>query len=154
MNLFLIRHAHAVGADEDPARPLSSRGREQALAVAEFLSRRGLFQPVEVWHSPLVRSRQTAELFVRRLRPEVRLTLMPDLEPESDPRASVRRFKVMTHALAIVGHEPHLSALASLLVTGRMEPSSFVMKKCAALALEGIDPHWSVRWHVSPDLIV
>ena len=71
---------------------------------------------------------------------------MPALEPEDDPRAIALRIKTATKALAIVGHEPHLSTLGSLLITGKMEPSVFVMKKCSALALEGVDPYWSVRW--------
>ena len=61
--------------------------------------------------------------------------------------------KASSHSLAIVGHEPHLSALATLLVTGRTEPPTFVMKKCAALALEGAASHWTVRWHISPELL-
>ena len=28
MTIFLIRHAHAVDADEDPERPLSKRGED------------------------------------------------------------------------------------------------------------------------------
>ncbi|MGH7944663.1 MAG: SixA phosphatase family protein [Opitutaceae bacterium] len=154
MNLFLIRHAHALGADEDPARPLSPRGREQVLSLAEFLERSGVFQPAEFWHSALVRSRQTAELLARRLRLAAPLALIPDLEPEASPKTVVRRIRAATHAIAVVGHEPHLSALATLLVAGKAEPPAFVMKKCSALALEGIDAFWSVRWHVSPDLIV
>jgi phosphohistidine phosphatase len=154
MRLFLIRHAHAVGADENAARPLSPRGREQVLSLAEFLQRSGLFQPESFWHSALDRSRQTAELLARRLRPNAPLTCMPDLEPEANPRATVRRIKSETGALAIVGHEPHLSALATLLVAGKTDPAAFVMKKCSALALEGVGGFWSVRWHVSPDLIV
>jgi phosphohistidine phosphatase len=154
MNLFLIRHAHAVGADENPARPLSARGREQVSSLAGFLKRSGLFQPAEFWHSSLDRSRETAELLARRLRLTTPLRLVPDLEPESDPRDGVRRINAATGALAIVGHEPHLSALATLLVVGKIDPPAFVMKKCSALALEGLGGCWSVRWHVSPDLIV
>src|SRR5688572_9606311 len=154
MNLFLIRHAHAVGPDEDPARPLSARGREQVLSLAEFLKESGVFQPTEFWHSTLDRSRETAELLARGLRLTAPLSLMPDFEPESDPRAGARRINATSEALAIVGHEPHLSALATLLVVGRTDPPAFVMKKCSALALEGLGGFWSVRWHVSPDLIV
>jgi phosphohistidine phosphatase len=153
MNVYLVRHAHAVGADVDATRPLSPRGREQVLALADFLAPSGGFQPAEFWHSPLVRSRQTAELLARRLHLDVPRSLMPDLEPESDPRAAARRLKVATHAVAIVGHEPHLSALATLLIGGKAGLPVFVMKKCSVLALEGIDVHWSVRWHISPDLL-
>lgn len=153
MQLYLIRHAHAVDADEDPERPLSRRGAEQVARLADFLRRSDLFQPAEFWHTPLARSRETTLLLARRLRLEVPHTLMPDLEPEDDPRAAARRIKAVAHSLAIVGHEPHLSSLATLLVVGKMEFPVFVMKKCSALALEGEGAHWSVRWHLSPDLI-
>jgi phosphohistidine phosphatase len=153
MNVFLIRHAHAVGGDVDPTRPLSPRGREQVRALADFLSPSGALQPAEFWHSPLVRSRQTAELLARRLHLAVPHSLVPELEPESDPRAAARRLKAAAHDVAIVGHEPHLSALATLLIGGKIGLPVFVMKKCSVLALEGLDAHWSVRWHISPDLI-
>ena len=153
MDLYLIRHAHAVDAEENPERPLSRRGQDQVLALAAFLKRSGEFQPMEVWHSPLVRSRQTAELLSQRLRLDIPHTLMPDLEPDDDPRAAARRIKATNHALALVGHEPHMSALATLLVTGKLAPPVFVMKKCAVLALEGEGTFWSVRWHLSPALL-
>jgi phosphohistidine phosphatase len=153
MHIYLIRHAHAVDADEDSERPLSKRGEEQVQALANFLKRSRGFEPEEIWHSSLLRSRQTAELLTRRLRLSAPLSVMPDLEPEADPRAVFRRIKAARRAVAIVGHEPHLSALATLLVVGKTEPVAFVMKKCAALCLDGIDPYWMVRWHVSPELV-
>jgi phosphohistidine phosphatase len=154
MRLYIIRHAHAVDADEDRMRPLSSRGIAQIRALAEFLHRGAAFAPVEIWHSSLLRSRQTAESLKARMGLAAPLTLMPDLEPEDDPRAVARRVKASSHPIAIVGHEPHLSALASLLVTGHAEPPVFLMKKGSVLALEGGASHWAVRWHVSPDLLV
>lgn len=153
MQVYLVRHAHAVDADENFARPLSKRGEQQVVALAAFLGRSGVFQPAELWHSPLVRSRQTATLLATRLRLAAPLALMPDLEPEDDPRAVARRIKAAAHPVAVVGHEPHLSALASLLVAGRVDPPLFVMKKCAVLALEGAGPHWMVRWQIAPDLL-
>ncbi|MSU50512.1 MAG: phosphohistidine phosphatase SixA [Opitutus sp.] len=152
--LYLIRHAHAVDAEEDAARPLSGRGKKQVRALAGFLSKSGAFQPEEIWHSPLVRSRETAEFLARRLKLSAPLRLVAGLEPEADPREVARRIKATPHALAIVGHEPQLSALASLLVMGKMDTAGFVMKKCAVLALEGAAAHWWVRWQVSPEVIV
>jgi phosphohistidine phosphatase len=153
MNLYLIRHADAVEGIGKPERPLSPRGRDQVLALATFLQRSDLFQPAEFWHSPLDRSRETAELLAGHLRLGVPQTSVPELQPESDPRTITQRIRTASHAIAIVGHEPHLGALATLLVTGKMDSAAFVMKKCSALALEGESGHWSVRWHVSPDLI-
>ena len=153
MHVYLIRHAHAVDADEDPARPLSARGIEQTKVLAKFLKPSDAFAPEEIWHSPLARSRETAGLLAKHLRLRVALTLVSGLEPDDDAAVIAARLKSCTHPLAIVGHEPQLSALATLLVTGRREPVKFTMKKSAVLALEGIGPHWSVRWHVSPELL-
>jgi phosphohistidine phosphatase len=154
MRVYLVRHAHAVEAEEDAERPLSVRGERQARALADFLGRAKAFEPSVIWHSSLVRSRQTAEILAQRLQLAAPLTLMPDLQPEDDPRAVARRLKATAvESVAVFGHEPHLSALASLLVTGRTETPAFVMKKCAALALEGAGVTWMVRWHVSPELL-
>ena len=152
MRVYLIRHAHAIEADEDATRPLSRRGLGQVRDLARFLKPEGVFAPAEIWHSPLVRSRQTAELLARHLRLETPLKLVPDLEPEDDPQRAARRLRAARHAVAVVGHEPHLSALASLLVAGKPSPPVFVMKKSAVLALEGVGPYWMVRWLWSPKL--
>src|SRR4051794_25140507 len=111
MHVYLIRHAHAVDLEEDPERPLSKRGEEQVRALATLLKHSTAFQPADFWHSSLIRSRQTAQILVNRLRLNAPLTLMPDLEPDADPRAVARRIKATPHPLAVVGHEPHLSAL-------------------------------------------
>lgn len=154
MHVYIVRHAHAVDSEEHPLRPLSKRGELQVRALADFLRRGGAFQPAELWHSPLLRSRQTAEQLAGHLKLNAPLALMPDLEPEDDPRAVARRLKASAHPIAVVGHEPHLSALATLLITGRPTPPVFLMKKCAVIALEGIGDHWAVRWHVSPEVVV
>ena len=151
--LYLIRHAHAIDAEVDETRPLSQRGGQQVRALADFLRGKEVFHPEEFWHSSLTRARETAELLAQRLRLSAPLSLMPDLEPEADPRAVARRIKARLRPLAIVGHEPHLSALATLLVVGTVEPPHFLMKKCAVLALDGGGQTWAVRWHISPELL-
>lgn len=153
IRLHLVRHAHAVDATEDATRPLSDRGREQVRRLGKFLRPTDVFQPEEIWHSPLVRAQETATLLARHLRLEVPLVLVPGLEPEDKPQAIARRLRSATRSVAVVGHEPHLSALASLLVRGRAAPPAFVMKKCSVLTLEGTGRFWMVRWHVSPELL-
>lgn len=151
--LHLLRHAHAVDGTDDAARPLSARGRDQVRLLGKFLRRTDVFQAEEIWHSSLVRSRETAERLARQLRLDVPLLEQAGLAPEDPPQDVARRLRVATRSLAVVGHEPHLSALASLLVRGRAAPPAFVMKKCALLTLEGGGRFWMVRWHVSPDLL-
>jgi phosphohistidine phosphatase len=153
VRVYLIRHAHAVAGAEDSARPLSRRGIGQTRDLARFLKPAGRFEPEEIWHSPLVRSRQTAKLLREHLHLTAPLALVANLEPEDDPQRAARRLTAAARTIAVVGHEPHLSALASLLVAGQASPPVFVMKKAAILALEGAGSHWRVRWHWSPKLI-
>jgi phosphohistidine phosphatase len=153
MELYLIRHAHAVDKEENPERPLSERGRKQVRALAKFLATSGALHPAEFWHSSLVRSRQTAELLAERMNLHAPLVEVAGLEPCDEPALIGRRLKGLTKPLAIVGHEPHLSALATLLIGGTSDAPMFVVRKSAVIALEGAGPHWQVRWHLSPELL-
>ena len=152
MQLFLIRHAHALDGGDDAARPLSARGRKQVRTLARGLKRAGVFDAAEVWHSPLLRARDTAALLVRRVGAPAKLVETSGLTPGDDPAVMAARLRWRRQPLAIVGHEPHLSALASLLVAGAAAPPVFVLRKCAALALERIRGRWVVRWLLAPEL--
>ena len=37
MQIYLVRHAHAIDGEDDDARPLSAKGRKQIRRVAAFL---------------------------------------------------------------------------------------------------------------------
>ncbi|HEX2853250.1 MAG TPA: phosphohistidine phosphatase SixA [Opitutaceae bacterium] len=157
MRLYLIRHAHAVDAEEDADRPLSTKGREQVKRLADFLRESETLQPEEIWHSPLRRSKQTAKLLAKRLKLPAPLIEVEGLEPEDDVRTTALRVKNLRKVVAIVGHEPHLSALASQLIASTPKTSAFVLRKSSVLALErdrgGRGSRWVVRWQVSPELL-
>ncbi len=153
MELYLIRHAHAVDGEDDARRPLSSRGRKQIRALTEFLASSGALNPAEIWHSPLDRSRETAQLLVDGLELDAKLIEAPGLEPGDDPADIAARLKKVREPLAIVGHEPHLSTLATLLVGGKSSVPIFVVRKSTVIALEGIGSHWQVRWQLAPELL-
>jgi phosphohistidine phosphatase len=154
MALFIIRHAHAVDAAENPQRPLSNRGRDQVRTMAAFLKQSGALDTDEIWHSPLARSVETAELFVKKLKLKSKLVEIDNIEGDDDPRLIANRLKSRRQPLAIVGHDPHLSALVSLLVAGGAVPPRFVLKKCAVVRLERAGDVWAVRWHLSPEIVV
>jgi phosphohistidine phosphatase len=164
MLLHLVRHAHAVTAEENARRPLSSRGRDEIARLASFFTLNGAFRPAQVWHSPLLRARQTADDLVDRLELDPLLIEIPGLLPEDEPLLLAERLQEQVGArgdLALVGHEPHLSALASLLVRGKASPMLFTLKKGAVLTLEPAGSEhkktglarWRARWHISPDLL-
>ncbi len=153
MQLWLIRHAHALDAAADNARPVSAKGRAQVKRLARFLRASEDFAPAELWHSELLRAQQTAAQLATSLALKAPLRRVIGLAPDDEPAAIARRLARVTTPLALVGHEPHLSALASLLVTGTARPAVFAMKKCAALALERDGNRWVVRWHIAPALL-
>lgn len=152
MRHFLVRHAHAVDLEPDAARPLSAKGHGQITRLAEFLGRSGAFAPDEIWHSPLVRARETAEALASRLRLEARLREVDGLLPEDDPVGVARRLVQEVRSIALVGHEPQLGAFASLLLAEPGRPT-VVMRKAAVLALEGFGTHWQVEWMLIPELL-
>lgn len=163
MLLYLVRHAHAVSDEENPLRPLSARGREDVRAMASFFRQNQAFAPAQLWHSSLVRARETAEILWQELGLDGGLVETPGLLPEDDPEETATRVGSLmsVRPFAIVGHEPHLSALATLLIRGRTHPIAVEFKKGAVLALERTDevhkktglPRWVAVWHVVPSLI-
>lgn len=153
MLLYLLRHADALDAPDDDARPLSPKGRQQIDALAKFLAKSDAFAPAEIWHSPLVRARDTASQLRSALRLRAKLVETAGLRPEDDPGTLPTCLVRAPSPLAVVGHEPHLSAFASLLLTGKTSPPVVVFHKCALLALEGANHRWAVHWQISPQLL-
>lgn len=123
MTLYLVRHAIAEdfpltphGGDED--RPLSAEGRqrfEQSLVGMRRLE----LAPTHVFSSPYLRTRQTAALLVAGLgfKGEVREDV--GLVPHAPPvLPSAIKTLPLEARVVLVGHEPHLSQLISVLLTG------------------------------------
>jgi len=151
--IYLIRHAHALDGADDNVRPLSGKGRKQIRQVGGFFRGNGLLATKEFWHSPLVRARDTAKRLAARLGGGVKLVEVNGLRPEDDPAVMAKRLKAVRRSVAVVGHEPHLSALASLLVAGQAQPPLFVVRKGAVVCLERTRGRWVLRWQVEPDLL-
>jgi len=145
--IYLIRHAHAVSPEEDPVRPLSAKGREQVGEVCRTLRGGPAFKPAEIWHSPLARSRETAELLAAGLGLSAPLVLKPGLAPEDDPAAIAAVLAAEGRDIAVVGHEPHLSGLAALIVEGPAGAgASFAFRKAGVLALSRKGRRWQPEW--------
>lgn len=153
MHVYLIRHAHAEDGKNDAARPLSAKGRAQIRRIGRLLREAKAIEATEFWHSPLVRSRDTAALLARQLKNPNPLVEVSGLKHEDDPTIMACKLGDARHPVAVVGHEPHLSALASLMVIGKAAPPRFKLKKCSALRLDRSSGGWTVRWHISPELV-
>lgn len=122
MQVFLIRHAEAIDETRelrDPHRHLTEQGREQARALGERLRWHDCV-PTYVWTSPLVRAVQTAELVMVGLSGTVSVISTPELAPGDDVRALVQKLQKLQsdEVVMVVGHEPILAGLGSLLTGG------------------------------------
>ena len=142
MHLFILRHGIAVdrsepGFADDTKRPLTPKGRRQLRQVAASIRAMKLRFDV-IFSSPLVRARQTAELVAAELHLEKRLILADELKPGVRPQRLIQKIKVLKPSpenLLLVGHEPDLSELISLLVTGDTV-GGFALKKGGLAKLE------------------
>jgi len=146
--IYLMRHADAISDEVDPVRPLSPRGREQVARVCELLRPVADFAPDEIWHSPLARSRETAALLAAGLQLTAPLLLKPGIEPDDDPLKVAAILGAETKAVAVVGHEPLLGVLASVMVHGPRPGVYYPFPKAAVLALTRDDGTWRAQWLV------
>lgn len=147
MDVYLIRHAHAVEetlALPDPSRHLSAVGRAQARALGERLRWHDC-APAHVWTSPLVRAVQTAELVVAGLHHAGEVHSVPALAPGGDAHAVSRALAELPGAAAVilVGHEPGLSGLGGLLVGRKDFPA---LGKAEAVKLSHAIVKWRFRY--------
>ena len=141
MKLYLLRHA--IAADNDPAkypddgqRPLTEAGQKKMTEIARALDKMGL-QVDLVLSSPLLRARQTAEIARKQLHlKKDQLILTELLGPSVDPGKLVAEIqaKYKVNALLLVGHEPDMSNLISLLLSGDTS-LSITMKKAGICCL-------------------
>ena len=158
MHLLLIRHAIAVprgtpGIPDDD-RPLTARGVRRFRKAARGLAR-VVARPAVVLTSPLVRARATAELAARawgRVVP----TVEPALAGQSVPAVLTALSAHPAEAtVAVVGHEPSLSALLAALLGGTAgERLTFRKGGAALLALPGRPADGGrLLWYLPPKLL-
>jgi len=143
MKLFLMRHGIAVefgapSGERDSERPLTTEGRRKVKQIAKVLADLEAIPDV-IFTSPLVRARQTAEIMATVLRRKQRLHINPHLACSGNVRkliADVNKLHGQAESVMLVGHEPDLSSLASLLLTGNASGAAIEMKKGSLCVLE------------------
>jgi phosphohistidine phosphatase len=156
--LFLLRHGVAVPhgtegiADDD--RPLTPKGERRVRQVARGLNRLRL-KLDRIVTSPLPRARRTAEITADVLDVAFLLEEAEVLRPSSLPEAIRDWLASRSEArIMLVGHNPHLSGLLSLLATGQVRPMVIDLRKAGVAALRD-DPlgHYRIDWLSRPRLV-
>jgi phosphohistidine phosphatase len=152
MKIYLVQHAQAVSKAVDPERGLSERGMVDTRKMAEFLVGKAEPTPARVVHSGKKRARQTAELLAEKLHIQ-EMKEMLDLDPMADPGLWAAHLSAMTDDTMLVGHMPHLSRLASLLLVGSANVEVVHFANAGVVCLGRDEAGWSLRWMLTPALI-
>jgi phosphohistidine phosphatase len=160
MNLYLLRHGIAVepgapGYATDADRPLLPKGERKLEEIAKAMAALELSFDL-ILSSPYRRANQTAELIAGSLKLRKRVEFCEDLTPGGSPKRVLER---LTHLdpvpenVLLVGHEPYLSDLISLLLSGE-SGLSIVMKKGGLCKLSAdqlrFGPCASLEWLATP----
>ncbi len=121
MEIYLLRHGIAVergtpGYKKDSDRPLTKEGEEKLHQIAQAILAMDLQFDV-ILSSPYVRAGKTAEIVAAELDAEV--TFTEHLEPEGNPLSLIEQINERKpQRVLLVGHEPDLSRLVLLLMSG------------------------------------
>lgn len=160
MNLYLLRHGIAVepgtsGYSKDADRPLTPKGERKLRKIA------GAMKALEVefdrvLFSPYVRARGTAVIIAKELGLEKKLEKCDALTPGGSLRELIdvlNHFKPVPESVLLVGHEPSMSELAALLISGETTVSITMRKGgLCRLTAETLRPGRcaSLKWLLTP----
>lgn len=161
MRLYVVRHGVAEdrtssGLDRD--RRLTAEGRDRMRRAARGLALLGV-RVDTLLTSPLPRARQTAEILATEVPGLPAPQQLAALATGTGPVELLRQLRLRgdVEALMVVGHEPTLSGLIALLLTGSPDGAAIPMKKggVALLELGRLAPHGeaSLRWLLAPGVL-
>jgi phosphohistidine phosphatase len=159
LELYLIRHGVAAerGADypDDSKRPLTSDGMSRMRKEAKALAALGVDFD-HILSSPLVRTKQTADILAQAMPSQPPVTTSDSLAPAGTPTAVFQELgKHMRKArIAVVGHEPNIGELAARLI-GSRTPIEFKKGAICRIDFEVFPPkgHGHLRWFVTPRML-
>jgi phosphohistidine phosphatase len=158
MELYVLRHAIATEHEHggrDSERALTTEGRERMRRSTRCWDGLGVVVDL-ILTSPYVRARQTAEIAGGALGIPDRIEVCPALTAGASPATIVRAIAERCeedHRVMLIGHEPDLGRLVSMLVCGD-DGGGFRIKKAGLtkLAVDGLAAGRCavLEWHLWP----
>ncbi len=158
MMLYVLRHAEAEDAAQsgrDEERRLTERGRDRMRDAAAGMCALGL-RFGTILTSPLARAAETAEIIAAAYSNGPAPRALPALTPGASPAQAAAALAPFARngRVLMVGHEPQLGGLVSLLLTGSCDAVHVRLKKgvCVALDLPGRFERGGaeLRWMLTP----
>jgi len=154
MFLYLLQHAEAKREEEDPARDLTAKGRQDLQRVANYAGKFNLAVS-RLFHSGKTRALSTAEILAGSLKPPQGVSETTGLAPLDDPESWAGQISKMDEDIMLVGHLPHLAKLAALLISGDQEKKVINFKMGGMVCLRRMEAgQWLVEWMLIPEIIL
>ena len=159
LELYLIRHGVAAerGEDypDDSKRPLTNAGISRLRKEAKALDALGVgFDHIIT--SPLVRTKQTADVFAETMKSKPSVSQSDALAPAGTTAAVVQELAkhMRKGRVAVVGHEPNIGELAARLIGARM-PMEFKKGAICRIDFEVFPPKGAgqLQWFVTPRML-
>lgn len=153
MDLILWRHAEAVDGWDDLARELTPKGHRQAEKMSKWLSRQVRGKSLCLIATGAKRSQQTLAALSRDFQVDTRLN--PGAHPD-DYLEICSQHRGEKDVVIVVGHQPEIGRVASLLLTGR--DAEWAVKKGAVWWLRRRDKPtegsvYELRAMVTPQML-
>lgn len=125
MDLYILRHAIAVDPgspayQDDSQRPLTARGSAKMKQIASGLRHMQIEFDL-ILSSPYLRACETAGILAKSYRMPEKMILTPALQPEAPASQIINEINEkypQANAVVLVGHQPHLNTLISMLISG------------------------------------
>lgn len=159
LELYLIRHGVAAERGEeypdDSKRPLTSAGMGKLRKAGKALNVLEVSFDLIIT-SPLVRTRQTADIIAETLQAKPTVSTSDSLAPAGTPAAVFQ--ELGRHArkarIALVGHEPNLGELAGRLI-GSKTPIEFKKGAICRIDFDVLPPKGTgqLRWFLPPRVL-
>jgi phosphohistidine phosphatase len=161
MNIYLLRHAHALdmgeaGVQTDEERPLSDEGHRQMEVVADGVKRLGLTFD-QIISSPLRRAVETAQELCRYLGlPDSTIATWDQLEPGAPTKKLMKKLRTLESGdVVLVGHAPEMAMWAGWLIGGKdcqveIPKAGLAYIRCDAPPRKGVG---TLVWLLTPELL-
>jgi phosphohistidine phosphatase len=148
MEFYLVRHGEAVSQAVNGQRPLTPGGRRDVERIARTAAERGI-QPGQIFHSGLLRAKQTAEILRESVGPRAGVRESLGLKPDDDPAIAKAELESSTVSLMLVGHLPHMSRLTSFLVAGDIDRELVEFAPATMIGLSYENYRWKILWKLT-----
>jgi len=155
MKLYLVRHGAAAPAEENPAQPLTEKGRQDIQRLAVFMARSGV-SVARVIHSGKKRAEETAVLLADVVGPG---KVVEEAESGLGPNESTDLLATAAAALIedtmVVGHQPFMGRMVARLLAGADDAIRVAFEPGTVVCLERSDNGggWHLNWMAGPKLL-